>query len=369
MATTRMSAPRAMIDPSVSSLFQPAAGLTYMDAASYGLPPTPAVEAMDTALREWRAGTGRWVDDWDRPADGARADFASLVGARAAEVALIPTVSVGMSLVAGSLKHGDVVVVPEDEHVSDLFPLLVAEERGVVIRQVPFAGVAEAITEDVTLAAFSIVQMQTGRVADLASIRARAADAGARIFVDATHAAPFVSIAEHIGGIDYLVCAAYKHLLGARGSSFMYVREDRVRDITPTHANWRGAVDPFLTFFGGPLTLADDASRFNVSLAWLPWVGTTASLPLVVAWQRDGTLEAARSLADVLYEAVGLKPRGSSLVCLSVSDTDAARAALDADRIKASVRGGAIRFSVHVWNTIDDVDRAATAIRPFLRRS
>jgi selenocysteine lyase/cysteine desulfurase len=369
MATVETREPRASIDPSVGAHFRPAAGVAYLDAASYGLPPTPTCEAMEGALRDWRAGTGRWVDDWDRPAEGARTDFATLIGARTADIALIPTVSVGMGLVAGSLRPGDVVVVPEDEHVSDLFPLLVAEKRGVVVRQVPFEGVAGAITPDVTLVAFSLVQMQTGRVADLRSISEQAAAAGARIFVDATHATPFVSTAEHIGTIDYLVCAGYKHLLGSRGTSFLYVHEDRLDDITPTHANWRGAADPFGTFFGGPLTLADDASRFNVSLAWLPWVGTTTSLPLVVGWHRDGTLEAARTLADRLYEAVDLEPRGSSLVCLSVSDTDAARAALEAARVKASVRGGAIRFSVHVWNTPDDVDRAVATIRPFLRTS
>lgn len=357
------------IDPAVRALFQPAPGLAYLDAASYGLPPTPAVEAMDRVIRDWRSGTGRWVDDWDRPAEGARADFASLIGARTTDIALIPTVSLGMGLVAGSLRRGDVVVVPDDEHVSDLFPLLVAEQRGVVVRQVPFARIAESITHDVTLVAFSLVQMQTGRLADLASITERATEAGARVFVDATHATPFVSTTEQISGIDYLVCAAYKHLLGARGTSFMYVREDRLMDITPTFANWRGATDPFSTFFGGPLSLADDASRFNLSLAWLPWVGTTAALPMLVTWQRDGTLEAARALADALYEAVDMQPRGSSLVCLAVSDTDAARVALDAAQVKASVRGGAIRFSVHVWNTMDDIDRAAAAIRPFLRRA
>jgi selenocysteine lyase/cysteine desulfurase len=350
-------------------MFQAADGVTYLDAATYGLPPNQTFEAMEQALQAWRAGTGRWVDDWDRPAEGARADFASLIGARAADIALIPTVSVGMGLVAGSLKPGDVVVVPDDEHVSDLFPLLVAEQRGVTVRQVPFAGVADAITPEVALVAFSLVQMQTGRVADLATICRNADQTNARIFVDATHATPFVPTAEHIGAIDYLVCAAYKHLLGSRGAAFLYVHEDRLADITPTHANWRGAADPFGTFFGGPLTLSGDASRFNVSLAWLPWVGTTTSLPLVVGWHQDGTLETARLLADRLYEAVGLEPRGSSLVCLSVSDTDAARAALQAAHIKASVRGGAIRFSVHVWNTIDDVDRAASTIRPFLQVS
>ena len=353
------------VEASVRALFRPAPGLAYLDAASYGLPPQPTFDAMERALRDWQSGTGRWLDDWDKPTEAAREDFASLIGAVAADIALIPTVSVGMGLIAGSLVPGDVVIVPADEHVSDLFPLLVAEERGVTVRQVPFADVAASITEDVTLVAFSLVQMQTGRVADLAAICARARAAGARVFVDATHATPFVDTSAHIAGIDYLVCAGYKHLLGSRGSSFLYVRRDRVSGIIPTHANWRGAADPWGTFFGGPLTLADDASRFNVSLAWLPWVGTTASLRLVAAWHRDGTLEAARLLADQLARAVGLPPTGSSLVCVPIADAGPARAALEAAGVKASVRGTAIRFSVHVWNTAEDVERAAAAIRPF----
>jgi selenocysteine lyase/cysteine desulfurase len=359
------NSPRLMVAPSVRDLFRPAPGLTYLDAASYGLPPLPTFEAMERAMRDWQTGKGRWLDEWDKPTEGARADFAALIGASALDIALIPTVSVGMGLVAGSLHAGDVVVVPADEHVSDLWPLLVAEERGVTVRQIPFGDVAESITPDVTLVAFSLVQMQTGRVADLAAICASARAVGARIFVDATHATPFVDTSAHIADIDFLVCAGYKHLLGSRGSSFLYVRADRITGITATHANWRGAADPWTTFFGGPLALAADAARFNVSLAWLPWVGTTTSLRLVAGWYRDGTLDAARALADRLAQEVGMAPTGSSLVCVPIADAAPARAALEAAGIKASVRGTAIRFSVHVWNTQEEIQRAAEAIRPF----
>jgi selenocysteine lyase/cysteine desulfurase len=354
-------------DPAIRSLFEPAPGLVYLDAATYGLPPRPAVEAMERALAAWRTGTGRWVDDWDRPADAARTDFASLIGAAAADIAMIPSASVGMGLVANALRPGDTVVVPEDEHVSDLFPLLVAERRGVIVRQVPFASVADAIGAGTTLVASSLVQMQTGRVADLAAICARATSVGARVFLDTTHATPFVPVAEHIRQVDYLVCHAYKHLLGARGTAFLYVRRDRLDDLTPTHANWRGAADPWGTFFGGPLTLADDASRFNVSLAWLPWVGTVESLRLIAGWHRDGVLRESVALAGRFAEAIGLEATGSSLVCAPVADAARARDALEAARIKAAIRGDAIRFSVHVWNDAADVERAVEVIGPFLR--
>ncbi len=355
-----------MTDPSIRALFAPADDVTYLDAATYGLPPTPTVEAMERALAGWRSGTARWVDDWDRPADAARGLFAELIGASAADIALIPSVSIGTGLVAASLRPGDVIVVPDDEHVSDLFPLLVAERRGVTVRAVPFAALPDAIEPGTSLVAASLVQMQTGRVADLASITRRAAEVGARVLIDSTHATPFVEVADHIGAIDYLVCHAYKHLLGARGCAFLYVRADRVDDLQPTYANWRGAPDPWSKFFGGPLELADDAARFNVSLAWLPWVATVELLRCVTAWRREGALAPVLALAARFAAALDREPAGASLVCVPVSEPEHVRAALDRERIRAAVRGNGIRFSVHVWNDDADIERAVDAIRPFL---
>jgi selenocysteine lyase/cysteine desulfurase len=355
-----------VLDPTIRALFEPAPGVTYLDAATYGLPPRPTVEAMERALAGWRSGSARWVDDWDRPADAARGLFAELIGASAADIALIPSVSIGTGLVAASLRPGDVVVVPDDEHVSDLYPLLVAERRGVSVRAVPFAGLADAIEPGTTLVASSLVQMQTGRVADLASITARAAEVGARVLIDSTHATPFVEVAEHVGAIDYLVCHAYKHLLGARGCAFLYVRADRLDDLEPAYANWRGARDPWSKFFGGPLDLADNAARFNVSLAWLPWVATVESLRWISTWRRDGALRPVLELAGQFAGELGRQPAGGSLVCVPVAEPKRVRAALDRERIRAAVRGDGIRFSVHVWNDVADIERAVDAIRPFL---
>jgi selenocysteine lyase/cysteine desulfurase len=354
-------------DPSIRALFSPADGLAYLDAASYGLPPAPTIAAMEAALGSWRDGSARWMEDWDRPSEAARASFASLIGASATDIALIPAVSIAMGLVADTLRPGDVVVVPQDEHVSDLFPLLVAERRGVVVRQVPFAEVAGAIGPATTLVATSLVQMQTGRVADLGGILAAARSVGARVFVDSTHATPFVRVDAHVAGIDFLVCHAYKHLLGARGCAFLYVRADRVDDLEPVHASWRGADDPWTTFFGGPLRLSSGAARFDVSLAWIPWIGTVTSLELIATWAHDGVLAAPLELARGIAGELGIAPSGSSLVCVPVSEPERVRAALTDARVKAAVRGDGIRFSVHVWNDQADVDRAVAAIRPYLR--
>jgi selenocysteine lyase/cysteine desulfurase len=182
------------------------------------------------------------------------------------------------------------------------------------------------------------------------------------VFIDATHAIPFVPVAPHIADIDYLVCHAYKHMLGARGTGYLYVRADRIGELLPSYASWHGAPDKWTRFFGGPLTLADDASRFDLSLAWLPWTATVESTRLIAGWCRDGTLDEPLALAARLATSLGLEPAGSSLVCVPIADPEPVRAALEAAGIRAAVRGDAIRFSLHVWNDEADVARAVDAI-------
>ena len=63
--------------------------------------------------------------------------------------------------------------------------------------------------------------MQTGRLADLEAILDRADAVGARVLLDATQAIPFVPLASVIDRVDYLVAAAYKHLLCPRGVAFL----------------------------------------------------------------------------------------------------------------------------------------------------
>ena len=349
----------------IRTQFRPGEGITYLDTATYGLPPRATVEALEAAIRAWQAGTGDWIDDWDEPTDQAPLDFATLIGAPADTIATIPAASVGTGLVAGSLGPGDEVVTPADEFTSTLFPLLVAKERGAVIREVAFDDVAGSIGPATRLVGVSLVQMQTGRVADIGAIVDAAERHGARVLLDATQGIPFVPLDGVIDRIDYLVCSGYKHLLSPRGTAYLYVRRDRWNDLEPRNANWRSADQPYARYFGGPLTLAQDARRFDVSRAWFPWVGATASLRLLVEWQAAGAFGAVRNLAEGLARRLDVPWYGSSLVCAPLADGETARTALAAAGIRASVRGTAIRFAVHVYTTEQDLDRAADAITPF----
>jgi selenocysteine lyase/cysteine desulfurase len=343
-------------------MFHPAPGLTYLDTATYGLPPEPTVRAMRKAHDEWVDGTGRWVE-WDRQSERARAAFAKLIRVVPARVALLPSVSVGVGVVSASLQPGDRVVAPAAEFRSVLYPLLVARGRGVELAEVDDVDrLVEAITPGTALVALSLVQMQTGRVLPVREIVDRAETVGARVLLDATHGVPFVSLDDVIDRLDYVLVHAYKHLLCPRGVAFIVLREDLVGPLPPIVSSWRASDNPYTQFFGGPLTLADGAAQYDASLAWHPWIGAAESLELLVKWQSAGALQEPVALARSLADRFGIPWGGSTLVCPPIDDADRVRAALEEHRIKAAFRGTAIRFSTHVYNDAADIERATAAI-------
>ena len=364
-----MDSPMNATADEVRSLFGRDSARIYLDAATYGLAPRPTVDVMHAALDAWFLGTGRWAEDWDAPSYRCREDFAALVGTDAENIAFIPAASVGAGIVAASLRPGDRVVVPDDEFMSTRYPLLVAARRGVVVRDAPFDGLAEAITPGTRLVAFSLVQMQTGRVADLAAIVAAAEAAGADVFVDASQGVPFVDVASVLPRIAYLVCVGYKHLLSPRGTGYFVVRPDRWETLEPLLANWAGARRPVGPPFGGGLSLSETASRFDVSRDWFAWLGAAESLRLLRGWRDAGLLDRVTGLAARLADGIGVPQPAASLVCVPVTDPDRARAALAAGGITASMPGAAVRFAPHVYNTADDIDRAVEVIKPFVARA
>ncbi len=351
----------------VIDLFSPAPGLTYLDSATYGLPPRPTLRALEAALAGWRGGTAHWIDDWDREAEACRRLFARLIHAAAAEVSLMPALSVATGIVATAVPHGGEVLIPEGEFTSVGYPFLAAAERGRLrVREAPLAELADAIRPETAMVATSVVQSADGRVADLPAISAAAKAVGARLYADASQALGVypIDVAEH--GIDYLACAAYKWLCCPRGVAFLYVREDLWHEPFPVAASWRAGDKPYDRFYGSPLALAETAARFDVSLAWHAWVGARPSLETLCALDDDTRFRLAREPALRLATLLDLPTPDSSIVTVPVTDSRRAGAALTAAGIKASERAGQIRIAPHFYNSVADAERAAEVLEPLV---
>jgi selenocysteine lyase/cysteine desulfurase len=144
--------------------------------------------------------------------------------------------------------------------------------------------------------------------------------------------------------------------------AFLYVAQDRWDGTAPWLANWRSTTDPYGQYYGGPLNLASTAARFDVSLAWFAWAGAAESLKLLVDWQRGGLLQEVVSLARRLANGLGVPPPGGVVVGVPLEDAEAVRGDLAAAGIKAAVRSGSVRLSPHIYNTTEQIDRAASAL-------
>ncbi len=298
------------------ALWEPAG--TYLNTASYGLPPRPASEALDAALADWRGGRTSW-EHWGIPGEEARASYARLLGVPVESVAIGPNVSSMVAVVAASaIPDGACVLAPDVEFTSLLFPFLVQERRGVTVRLVPAAELAGQIDRDVDVVAFSAVQMATGEVAELDAIATAAADHDVLTVVDATQAVGWLPF--EASGFDVVVAHAYKWMMSPRGTAFMAIRPELLADVAPEAAGWYAGEDPLQTFFGPPLRLAASARRLDTSPAWFMWVATAPALAVIEEIGVEAINEHDVALANRFRAGLGLEPGDSAIVFCDAED-------------------------------------------------
>jgi selenocysteine lyase/cysteine desulfurase len=320
----------------------------YLNTASYGLPPSPAWDALQAVLEDWRGGRTSW-EQWGDATERARELFAQMIGVPTEWIVTGANTSSMVGLLAASLPDGARVVSTEPEFTSLLWPFL-AQSRGIEVECVPVAEVAEAVSERTDVVAVSAVQSATGEVADLDAVIAAADAHGVTLAVDATQACGWLPLEAR--RIDLLACSAYKWLCSPRGTAFASIRPELQERLTPLAAGWYASEDPHSSYYGPPLRLARDARRFDVSPAWFPWIGTEPTLELLLDIGVETIHEHDLRLANGFRAGVGL-PAGDSAV-VSVEFPDAEQR-LHGTRVRAAARAGLLRTSWHVYNTDDDV--------------
>jgi selenocysteine lyase/cysteine desulfurase len=332
---------------------------TYLNTATYGLPPLPAFEAMQRALDEWRHGRTQFAH-WDESVGRARRAFAALAHVDPGEVAIGSTVSGFAGLVAAALPDGARVLAVEGDYTSVLFPFLAQAPRGVAVELVALERLAEALDPRHDLVAFSAVQSADGRLADVDAIVAAAAAHDVRTFADTTQATGWHDL-DH-GRFDFTACAGYKWLLAPRGTAYFTLRPHLRDGLIPHGAGWYAGDDVPASYYGAPLRLAADARRFDLSPAWHCWVGAAPAAELLAELGAAAIGAHDVAMANRLRAGLGMEPGSSAIVSLDGLPADAAEH-LAAARVMAAGRGGLLRLSFHLYTTEEDVDRALAVLR------
>jgi selenocysteine lyase/cysteine desulfurase len=329
----------------------------YLNTASYGLPPRPAWDALQTALADWRTGRTSW-ERWSDSTEAARASFARLVGVPQEWVATGSTVSGLVGLVAASLPSGSRVLSTEAEFTSLLWPFM-AQGRDIEVECVPLPRLAEAIDGHTDVIAVSTAQSSTGELADLDAVAAAAEAHGALTVVDATQSCGWLPLDAR--RFDVVAVAAYKWLLSPRGTAFMTVRPGLLERLTPHAAGWYAADDPHANYYGPPLQLASSARRLDVSPAWFSWVGAAPAIDLLLEIGVEAIHEHDLRLANLFRTGLGLEPGDSAIVTVGLPGVEER---LRGTAVMAAARAGQLRTSWHLYNTEEDVEKVLALLRP-----
>lgn len=332
----------------------------YLDTATMGLPPRRTVDALHTTLDRWQRGLSS-ATDFDEAVNRSRASYAALVGIDPAAVAIGPQVSVFSGQIAASLPAGAEVITACNEFTSVTFPFWA---RGLNVREVPLLGIADALTERTAMVVVSAVQSADGTVLDLDAVLGAAARTRTKVLLDTTQAVGWLPVDASL--VDYTVCGGYKFLLAPRGTAFLTVRPDLFAETPAGNANWYAGEQPWDSIYGGPLRLATNARRFDISPAWHSWVGQAASLDLLTEVGTSTLHRHALRLANGFRHAMGLAAGNSAIVSVEVvGDVDAT---LRATHLRAASRNGRLRLAFHLNNTDNDLDHAVAALREHVVR-
>lgn len=328
----------------------------YLAVASIGLPPRTAVEALTADLAAWAAAQ-RDPMGYDPVIARTRELYAQLVGVPASRVGAGSQTSVLVSLVAAAVPARAEVLVPDGDFSSIVFPFL--QRHDIRVRSVPLAALAEAITEETWLVAFSLVQSATGVIADVDGIRESAARSGTFTLCDFTQAAGVHPVDASL--FDVTVCHSYKWLCAPRGVAFLTVSEQIDPHLTPVQAGWYAGDDVWSSVYGPTMNLAHDARRFDVSPAWQAWIGAEQSIGMFAALDIDEVWARCAGLGDELCDALGIPQQHQAIVTWpDASGHDLAK--LIAAGIRVSGRAGRLRASFHLWNDSGDVEAVVTAL-------
>ncbi|MEO6135007.1 MAG: aminotransferase class V-fold PLP-dependent enzyme [Ginsengibacter sp.] len=254
--------------------------------------------------------------DFDR--NTIRVLLAKLLGGTAEEYALITSTGVGMGIVSQGInfKKGDNVIIPEKEHMNNIFPWLQLEKKGVEVRFAKLnadnsfdpEAIEKLIDQNTRVVAMAAVRYNTGFRPNLSAIGKIAHEHGALFVVDAAQAAGMIPINVEKDEIDVLTGCGFKWLLGMYGTGYLYVSKRVLKMIDSVLPGMFAAEN-----HNDKLAYYDDSRKYETgTIAYSLFTAWTAGLELVLKVGVETIYERALENTDLLID--GLKEKGYHLV-------------------------------------------------------
>ncbi len=362
------------------------ADTTYLDAASIGPVPARSLRALDAFNARRTTPHLLSKDEQFGVLDRGRELAARMIGATPGEIALATNTSFGLNLAARALplEAGDIVLVSRREFPANVYPWMKLEDLGVTLEFAPCTAegwpneehlIARMRDPRVKVLAVSLVQFSNGYKVNLERLSQVSRHTGTWLVVDAIQGIGHQPLDLSSVEVDILACGAQKWLLSPWGTGFMYVRKGILDRLRPPFAGWMAfrGTDDFNRLTDYDPAWRDDARRFElITLPYQDFAAMNASLELLLDIGVPAIAAHLGELSQALLELADrngwpvTSPRGAAatpITCLRVPDAARVHAALRAEHVICSLREGGLRFSPHIYNTMEDMERTAELLR------
>ena len=148
---------------------------------------------------------------------------------------------VAQSYVRNFLKKGDVILLSQMEHHSNIVPWqLVAEEKSLLIKVIPINAQGEILldeykkllTPEVKFVSFVYVSNALGTINPVKEMTALAHDKGAKVFIDGAQAIAHKKVDVQELDVDFFAFSGHK-MFGPTGVGVLYGKEDLLNQMPP----------------------------------------------------------------------------------------------------------------------------------------
>jgi cysteine desulfurase / selenocysteine lyase len=383
--------------------------LVYLDNAATAQKPRSVIDTLSRFYERDNANVHRGLHTLSNRAteafEGARARVAKFINAAdPAEIVFTRGTTESINLVAASwgganLKPGDVVLLTEMEHHSNMVPWqLIAQRTGAKLRYLPIVGanveggldlaqLDALLTPEVKLFAFSHVSNTIGNVNPAAAMCAQARAKGILTLVDGAQSIGHMPVDVRAIGCDFYAFSGHK-MAGVTGIGALYGRR-ALLDAMPPYQGGGGMISvvDFHEAKWKPSPERFEAGTPNFADA----VALAAACDYLDALGRDAIAKHDAALAKIAYEKLSLLPgirilgpkeNRVGITSFSFADVHAHDIVTFADEDGIALRGGhhcnqplmrkigltsTTRASFYVYNTEQEIDVLVASLKRILK--